>query len=59
LVWFLLGGLVVWQAAIIGQCAQTVAKRKTRLRIWVSCAVSAVVLTDLGVLIWGLVARPA
>jgi hypothetical protein len=59
LVWFLLGGLVVWQASIIGRCAETAAKRNTRLKIWVPCAVGAVLLADLGVLVWGLVARPA
>jgi hypothetical protein len=53
--WFLLGGLLIWQASIVARCASTVNERSARMRWLVGGATALVGLGDLAIIIWGLV----
>jgi hypothetical protein len=58
LTWFLLGGLVVWQASIVAKCAHTEERRRSRWRtLGVPVAVAAVI-GEIAVAVWALVAHP-
>ena len=58
LAWFLLGGLVIWLASILGKCSRTKDERQARTRQSVEVATVLVALGDVAVLVWGLGWRP-
>lgn len=53
--WFLLGGLLIWQASIVARCASTVEKRSARVKRFIRGATALICVGDLVVIIWGLV----